>query len=115
MDRRRLRHRRVRKKITGTADRPRLCVFVSNRHFYAQLVDDASGETLYSLSTLDKKLKKETAGKPMREQAEVLGRKLGEEAVAKGYKAVVFDRGGYRYGLRLSKLADAAREAGLSF
>lgn len=115
MDRRKLRHLRVRKKIKGTPERPRLCVFVSNRHYYVQLVDDTSGKTLHFLSTLDKEMKKEAAGKPMREQAALLGKRFGAEAVAKGYKAVVFDRGGYKYGLRLSKLADSAREAGLSF
>ncbi|MFH1538432.1 MAG: 50S ribosomal protein L18 [bacterium] len=115
MDRRKLRHRRVRKKISGTAERPRMCVFVSNRNLYVQLVDDTSGGTLYSLSTMDKELKKEAAGKSMRDQAVLVGKKFAEGAVEKGYKSVVFDRGGCRYGLRLKKLADAAREAGLNF
>lgn len=115
MDRRKLRGLRVRKKVKGTPERPRLSVFVSNRQMYAQLIDDTVGRTLYALSTMDKEMMKETSGKPMKEKAELLGKKFGEGALARDIKQVVFDRSGYKYGMRLGKLADAVRGAGVNF
>ena len=96
------RHRRVRGKLSGTADRPRLNVFRSNTGIYAQVIDDVAGVTLASASTLDK-------------EAVVVGKLVAERAVAKGISEVVFDRGGYLYHGRVKALADAARENGLKF
>ena len=104
------RHRRVRGKLSGTADRPRLNVFRSNTGIYAQVIDDVAGVTLASASTLDKEVSKGTKT----EQAVVVGKLVAERAVAKGISEV-FDRGGYLYHGRVKALADAARENGLKF
>lgn len=106
------RHRRVRKKISGTACCPRLNVFRSSRHIYAQIIDDVAGVTLTAASTLDKELSATGSGK---EQAKQVGELLAKRAVAKGITTVVFDRGGYLYHGRVLELANAAREAGLKF
>lgn len=106
------RHRRVRKKVRGVADRPRLAVFRSNRHMIAQVVDDVSGRTLASASTLEADLR--SAGATgNREAAAAVGRLVAERARAAGIERVVFDRGGYLYHGRVAAVADAAREAGL--
>lgn len=111
--RRRLRIRRgIRKKIRGTADRPRFSVFRSNREIYAQLVDDSAGHTLAAASSREKEL----ATKASKiEKSKSVGKALGERAKAAGIEAAVFDRGGYLYHGRVKALADAAREAGLKF
>lgn len=110
---RKKRHRRIRNKIFGTEERPRLNVFRSNKNIYVQLIDDLNGVTLASASTLDKELNVETAGN--KEAAEQVGKLIAERAIDKGYKSVVFDRGGYRFHGRVKALADSAREAGLEF
>ncbi len=112
---RKRRHVRVRKSVTGTAERPRLSVYRSTNHIYAQLIDDAKGVTLVSASTLEKSVKAEIAGKTKREAAKIVGKIVGDRAKAKGIEAVVFDRGGYLYTGRVQSLADGAREAGLKF
>ncbi|MBS4762399.1 50S ribosomal protein L18 [Carnobacteriaceae bacterium zg-ZUI252] len=108
---RQARHSRVRSKISGTAECPRLNVFRSNKHIYAQLIDDVAGVTLASASTLDKEVSKATKS----EQAAIVGKLVAERAAAKNYKKVVFDRGGYLYHGRVKALAEAARENGLEF
>ncbi|MCC6339136.1 MAG: 50S ribosomal protein L18 [Acidimicrobiia bacterium] len=107
------RHRRVRKKVQGTAERPRLAVFRSNRHIYAQVIDDTSGRTLAAASTMEADLRQGRTGTV--EAASKVGRLVGERAVAAGVTAVVFDRGGYRYHGRVAGVAGAARDAGLKF
>ncbi len=109
------RHLRVRKKVSGTKDRPRLSVFRSLRHIYAQVIDDLQRRTLASASTLDPELKGELSGKSKTEKARVVGALLGRRAKEMGIKAVAFDRGGYKYHGRVKALAEAAREAGLIF
>jgi large subunit ribosomal protein L18 len=104
-------HWRIRQKMQGTAERPRLNVYRSLNHIYAQIIDDAAGETLVSASTLSAKLK--TGGNVA--AAKEVGKLVAEEARKKGIKRVVFDRGGYLYHGRLKALADAARESGLEF
>jgi large subunit ribosomal protein L18 len=104
-------HDRIREKMTGTAERPRLNVYRSLNHIYVQVVDDAKGETLVSASTLAAKLK--TGGNVA--AAKEIGKLVAERAKEKGIKRVVFDRGGYLYHGRIKALADAAREAGLEF
>ena len=106
------RHTRVRGKISGTADCPRLNVFRSNKNIYAQLIDDVAGVTLASASTLDKEVKAE--GTKV-EQAQQVGALVAQRAVKAGHKVVVFDRGGYLYHGRIEALATAARENGLEF
>lgn len=106
------RHLRVRSKISGTAERPRLNVFRSAKHIYAQLIDDAAATTLVSASTLDKGFEGPTGNK---EAAAKVGKLLAEKAAAKGITEVVFDRGGYLYHGRIKELADGAREGGLKF
>jgi large subunit ribosomal protein L18 len=105
------RHRRVRQKVAGTAERPRLAVFRSNRHIVAQLIDDRAGRTLAAASTVEADLRTKATGNI--EAAGAVGRLIAERAKAAGIKAVVFDRGGARYHGRVAALADAAREAGL--
>ncbi|MBS4197879.1 50S ribosomal protein L18 [Lederbergia citri] len=107
------RHARVRSKLSGTEMRPRLNVYRSNKNIYAQLVDDEKGVTLASASTLDKDLNIESAGNV--EAAQKVGELIAKRAVEKGYKVVVFDRGGYLYHGRVKALAEAARENGLEF
>jgi len=104
-------HARIREKLAGTAERPRLNVYRSLNHIYAQVIDDQKGETLVSASTLEAKAK--TGGNVA--SAKEIGKSIAELAVAKGIKRVVFDRGGYLYHGRVKALADAAREAGLEF
>jgi large subunit ribosomal protein L18 len=109
------RHLRVRKKITGTPVRPRLNVFRSIAGIYAQVIDDASGRTLVSASSVDKELQSKVQGLKKAEQAKLVGRTVAERAIGKGIQSVVFDRGGYKYIGRVRALADGAREAGLKF
>jgi large subunit ribosomal protein L18 len=110
---RKKRHARVRRNLFGTAERPRLNVFRSSKHIYAQLIDDINGVTLAAASTADKDLNVENGGNV--EAAVKVGESIAKHAVEKGYEAVVFDRGGYLYHGRVKALADAAREAGLKF
>ncbi len=112
---RKRRHVRVRKSVTGTSERPRLSVYRSTNHIYAQLIDDVKGVTLASASTLEKTVKAEIAGMTKRDAAKVVGKLAAERAKEKGIEAVVFDRGGYLYTGRVQALADGAREAGLKF
>ncbi len=110
---RKTRHTRVRSKITGTEARPRLNVFRSSKHIYAQLIDDTNGVTLVSASTLDKDFDLDAKGGA--EAATKVGELIAKRAVDKGHKVVVFDRGGYLYHGRVKALAEAARENGLEF
>ncbi len=112
---RQLRHQRVRKKVHGTSERPRLSVFRSLKHIYAQVIDDTRGHTLVSASTLDAEVQAGIQGKTKTGQAEVVGEVLARRAQTIGIKQVVFDRGGYRYHGRVKSLAEAARKAGLEF
>lgn len=107
------RHLRIRNRVVGTPERPRLSVFRSSRHIYAQVIDDLSGRTLAFASSLDPELKMPSGGNAG--AAKVVGELLGKRAVARGVTKVVFDRGGYLYHGRVKALADAAREAGLEF
>ena len=109
------RQRRVRAKISGVAERPRLNVFRSNQHIYAQVIDDTSHLTLAAASTLDPAVRDLLDKKPKQAQASVVGRVVAERAREKGIETVVFDRGGYQYHGRVRSLAEAAREAGLKF
>ena len=108
-------HRRVRKKIQGSAERPRLCVFRSKKHIYAQLIDDAAGATLAAASSKCKAFLNESKRGCNKEGAAVVGKLLAERATEKGIKRVVFDRGGYLYHGRVKALADASRKGGLEF
>jgi large subunit ribosomal protein L18 len=109
------RHRRVRKKVNGTTERPRLAVFRSGHHIYAQVIDDTRGHTLAAASTLDGGLKSEVKYGGNVEAAKAVGKLVGERAKEAGIEQVVFDRGGFAYHGRIAALADAAREAGLQF
>jgi large subunit ribosomal protein L18 len=109
------RHARVRKHVAGTPDRPRLNVFKSLTGIYAQVIDDAQGNTLVSASTVDKELREQVKGMKKIEQAKVIGKVVAERAKSKGISSVVFDRGGFRYVGRVKALADGAREGGLQF
>ena len=110
------RHHRIRRKVQGTPERPRLAVFRSVRHIYCQVIDDEKGVTLLSVSTNAAPLKPALAEKGgNKAAAEAVGKALAEAALKKGIKQVVFDRGGYRYHGRVQALADAARKGGLSF
>ena len=108
-------HRRLRNRFSGTAERPRLAVFRSNNHMYAQIIDDTIGNTLVSASTLQKEVKAELENTDDVKAAEYLGTVIGKKAVEAGIESVVFDRGGYIYHGKVKALADAAREAGLKF
>lgn len=110
-----VRHKRVRRKVVGTAERPRLAVFRSLNHIYAQIIDDAQGVTLASASTLDEQVKTLIAGKSKSEQAKIVGETVAKRAMEKNITEVVFDRGGYIYIGRVQAVADGAREAGLKF
>lgn len=112
---RRRRHERVRRKISGTGGVPRLSVFRSLKHIYAQIIDDTVGTTLVSASTLDADVRDQVAGLNKTEQAKAVGKRLAEKALSSGVTQVVFDRGGYLYHGRVKALADASREAGLEF
>jgi large subunit ribosomal protein L18 len=105
------RHRRVRKKVSGTADRPRLAVFRSNKHIYVQAIDDLAGRTIASASTMEADLRSSTGSTV--EAAKNVGKLVGERAKAAGVTTVVFDRGGFKYHGRIAAVADGAREAGL--
>ncbi|HOO11575.1 MAG TPA: 50S ribosomal protein L18 [Bacillota bacterium] len=109
------RHRVVRNKIHGSAERPRLNVYRSLNHIYAQLIDDDAGVTLLAASTLDKEVKAEVEKSYNLDAAKVVGKVLARRALEKGIKNVVFDRGGYKYHGKVKALADAARETGLNF
>jgi large subunit ribosomal protein L18 len=113
LDPRQRRHRRVRKKVSGTAARPRLAVFRSNNHIYAQVIDDVAGRTLAAASTADTSLKGTPGGNVG--AATQVGTLVAERAKAAGVDKVVFDRGGFRYHGRIAALADAARAGGLEF
>lgn len=108
-------HRRVRQTVQGTAERPRLCVFRSLTHLYAQVIDDTAGRTLAAASSVDKETRKQIKGGGNVAAAKIVGKAVAERARAKGVAEVVFDRGGYRYHGRVKALAEAAREAGLKF
>ena len=108
-------HNRMRHQISGTAERPRLSVFRSNNHMYAQIIDDTVGNTLVSVSTLEKDIKAQLKETDTVEAAAYIGKVLGERAKEKGVTKVVFDRGGFIYQGKIAALADAAREAGLEF
>ena len=109
---RRIRHERVRKKISGTPERPRLCVYRSLNHIYAQVIDDVAGNTLVSASSLDKEIEGNGGNKTA---ARAVGKLVAERCKAKGIDTVVFDRGGYLYHGRVAELAEGAREGGLEF
>ena len=106
------RHLRVRKKISGTQERPRLCVYRSNNHLYVQIIDDVAGNTLVAASTLDKEVKNKHSNK---EAAKEVGKLIAKRAKSKKIETVVFDRGGYVYHGVVKELAEAAREGGLKF
>ena len=108
-------HRRMRNRFSGTAERPRLSVFRSNNHMYAQIIDDTVGNTLVAASTLEKDVKAELKKTNDVEAAAYLGTVIAKKALDKGIKEVVFDRGGFIYQGKVAALADAAREAGLEF
>ncbi|WP_326908410.1 50S ribosomal protein L18 [Sedimentibacter sp. MB31-C6] len=109
------RHYRMRKNIVGTPDRPRLNVYRSSKHIYAQVIDDATGITLVSASTQEKELKDKVAELTKSDAAKLIGKTVGERAKEKGIDTVIFDRGGYLYHGRVKLLADGARESGLEF
>lgn len=105
----------IRLRVSGTPERPRLSVFRSARHMYAQAIDDVSGRVLAAASDLEEGLKQATAGKPKKEQARLIGEAIGKKLLAKNIQAVVFDRNGFIYHGRVKEVADGARNAGLSF
>ncbi len=109
------RHKRVRRKITGTAQRPRLCVFRSSNNIYAQIIDDANRVTLTAASSLDAEVKGAVNHGGNKEAAKMVGAMIAKRAIEKGITEVVFDRGGYLYHGRIQELAEGAREAGLKF
>ena len=110
-----IRHARVRKKISGTTERPRLCVYRSNSHIYAQVIDDTVGNTLAAASTVEKDIAAQIGELDKKGAAKLVGKLIAERAIAAGYKTVVFDRGGYVYTGRVAEVANGAREAGLEF
>ena len=110
-----VRHKRVRRKLSGSASRPRLCVYRSLAQIYAQIIDDENGVTLVSASTLDADVKKAIEGKSKSEQAKIVGETVAKRALEKNISEVVFDRGGYLYTGRVAAVAEGAREAGLKF
>ena len=112
---RKIRHERVRKKISGTPTCPRLFVYRSNAHIYAQIIDDQAGNTLVAASTVEKEIASQIADMDKKGAGKVVGKVVAERAVAKGIKKVVFDRGGYIYTGRVAQLAQGAREGGLDF
>ena len=105
----------MRSKVSGAASRPRLCVFRSSNHIYAQVIDDDLGHTLASASTLDQEIRSEAGGRRKVEAAELVGKLVANRALERGTTTVVFDRGGYKYHGRVKALAEAAKEAGLEF
>ncbi|MGC9101062.1 MAG: 50S ribosomal protein L18 [Caldisericum sp.] len=112
---RKIRHERIRRKVFGTVSKPRLSIFISLKHVYAQLIDDEHRKTLVSASTLDKELKELLKDKTLTEKAKAVGKLIAERALAKGIDSVVFDRSGYKYHGRVKALADEARNVGLKF
>ena len=114
-DHRRRIHLRMRKRVVGTGERPRLCVHRSTKHIRAQVIDDASGRTIVSASSLDKEVRAKLKGGGNIAASKVVGKEIAERAKSKGIEQVVFDRGGYQYHGRVQALAEAAREAGLKF
>ena len=112
---RRKKHARLRNRFAGTAERPRLAVFRSNNHMYAQIIDDTVGHTLVAASTVEKEVKAELANTDTVDAAAYVGTLIAKRAIEKGIKEVVFDRGGFIYQGKIQALADAAREAGLEF
>ena len=108
-------HRKIRNRFSGTAERPRLAVFRSNNHMYAQIIDDTVGNTLVAASTLEKEVKAELEKTNNVDAAAYLGTVIAKRAIEKGINKVVFDRGGFIYQGKIAALADAAREAGLEF
>ena len=109
------RHQRIRNKVSGTAERPRMCVYRSLNNIYVQVIDDVAGNTRVAASTLDKDLAGVIADKTKKEASKIVGETAAKKALEKGIKAVVFDRGGFIYQGKIAALADAAREAGLEF
>lgn len=109
------RHKRIRNKISGTPERPRLSVFRSSKHIYAQIIDDVNGVTLVAASTMEKSVAEAVKEMTKSEQAKYVGSEIGRRALEKGVSTVVFDRSGYLYMGRLEALAEGAREAGLVF
>jgi large subunit ribosomal protein L18 len=109
------RHRRVRARVSGTSDRPRLNVYRSLSNIYAQVIDDTVGSTLVSASTIDKEIAAQIEGKDKSDAARIVGKVLAERAKSAGIEKVVFDRGGYQYHGRVAALAEGAREGGLEF
>ncbi|MFC1930428.1 50S ribosomal protein L18 [Chloroflexota bacterium] len=109
------RHRRVRAKVQGSAERPRLCVFRSLNHIYGQIIDDAKGMTLISASTLDTELREKVKDTPKKDIANLVGKLVAERAIEKGITSIIFDRAGYKYHGRVKSLAEGARGAGLQF
>ncbi len=112
---RKRRHLRVRRKISGTTQRPRLNVYRSSKNIYAQVIDDVNGNTLVAASSLDQPIKDQLSYGGNKEAAKLVGKLIGERAIKKGIKEVVFDRSGYLYHGRVKELAEGAREAGLKF
>lgn len=110
-----IRHQRVRKKVSGTPNRPRLCVFRSINHIYAQIIDDVAGHTLIAASTMEKDLAAQITELDKKGASKLVGKLLAERAKAAGIESVVFDRGGYIYTGRVAELAAGAREGGLDF
>lgn len=110
-----IRHERVRAKISGTPQTPRLCVFRSLKHIYAQLIDDSKGVTLVSASTLDPAIRGQLSEEDKKGAAKLVGKTIGERALQAGFTSVVFDRGGFVYTGRVQAVAEGAREAGLEF
>jgi large subunit ribosomal protein L18 len=108
-------HRRIRKKVAGTAQRPRLAVHFSGKHIYAQVIDDDAGRTIAAASTAERSLLGETKARANQTTAELVGKAIAERSVAKKLEQVVFDRGGFRYHGKVKTLADAARAGGLRF
>ena len=115
IERRRRIHFRIRKHVNGTAERPRMVVFRSNKQIYVQVVDDLQGKTLVAAASNDKELAAQCKGKSGIEAAAVVGKAIAERALAKGITTIAFDRGGYLFHGRVKSLADAAREGGLDF
>lgn len=109
------RHHRVRQKVGGTTENPRLCVFRSLNHIYAQVIDDSRGHTLVCASTLDSEINGDSKGKSKTGRAELVGNLLAKRAIEKGISQVSFDRGGFKYHGRVKALAEAARKGGLKF
>ncbi|MCX7924466.1 MAG: 50S ribosomal protein L18 [Fimbriimonadales bacterium] len=109
------RHKRIRRKVFGTPERPRLCVYRSVHHMHAQIIDDIAGHTLVAASTMEPALRQELKSTGNKEAAAAVGRLIAQRAIEKGITQVVFDRGGFLYHGRIAAVADAAREAGLKF